>query len=181
MNRTRNAGRIFLVYSADRRDLIGVADRTERFHREWSQMELFPTPSPETLVFVRPDDGDLFDTIRTAGAKHVLDIRDVPYLTLSGLDRGRFFSELRTLVVDYLGVHALVHKAGSGSVSEFLAEALDSDNRTRDLESTLVQKLASGPTVVMCDEDPGADTKVGALLDYLSRKQMKHKPVLAVQ
>jgi len=173
--------RIFLIYSSERKDKENTSVPTKAFDRNWAQMELFPTAGPETLVFVRPDEEDLLDTIRTAGAKHILDLRDVPYLTLSGLDRQSFFDALRKLVVDYAGVHALVHKTGNNSVSDFLRSAIVAAHDPKDLlEDALVRKLATGPTIVMCDESPGSDSKVGVLLDYLSKKRVKHRPVLAV-
>lgn len=179
----RKKAKLFLIHSSEWRDSCAHrADVLQVFHRSWCQIELFPTSSPETLVFIKPDEGDLLETIRQAGARHVLDLRDVPYLTLAGFDRESFFGALRNLLVDYVGIHTFVHEARSSSVDDFLSESLTAQPRGQSLlENYLVQKLATGPTVVMCDDEPARDAKVGALLDLLSKKQVRHKPVLTEQ
>jgi hypothetical protein len=175
----RSRPKIFLVYSSDR--IAGSKDSSveSAFNRAWSQLELFPTTSPETLLFVTPDDGDFLETLRGAHAKHIFDLRDVPYLTLGGMDRRSFFHSLDSMFVDYASVHALLHDAGSSSVLAYLTDQMGS-NRSGRLEHAMLATLKSGPTVVLCDRSPSVDTKVGALLDFLSKKQVKHSPVLAV-
>jgi hypothetical protein len=171
--------KMFLIYSSDNAGDSRQSSVASAFNRSWSQLELFPTTSPETLLFVTPDDADFLDTLRGSHAKHVFDLRDVPYLTLGGKDRQSFLGSLDEMFVDYASVHALLHDAGSRSVLAYLADELGSTRSSR-LEHVMLTALKSGPTVVLCDQSPKVDAKVGALLDFLSKKQVKYSPVLAV-
>jgi hypothetical protein len=171
--------KMFLIYSSDNAGESRQSSVASAFNRSWSQLELFPTTSPETLLFVTPDDADFLDTLRGSHAKHVFDLRDVPYLTLGGKDRKSFLGSLDEMFVDYASVHSLLHDAGSRSVLSYLANEIGSP-KSSQLEHMMLATLKTGPTVVLCDQSPKDDAKVGALLDFLSKKHVKHSPVLAV-
>jgi len=181
MSTEKSGRRIYLIYSADRPEAIRGVSRESAFDRIWSQLEMFPTASPDTLLFVTASDSDIFDVLGEINARHIFDLRDVPYLTLCGKDRKAFLRSLESRFVDYASVHAFLHDAGQSSVLSLLTELSERNAESIGrLQRTLATKLSSGPTVVLCDKSPRTDANVGALLDFLSRQHVKHSPVLAL-
>lgn len=174
---------IYLAYSAKASNQsVDGRKAVVAFSRHWKQLELFGAATSDVIFFIRPDEPDLLSTLKKLRVKHIVDIRDVPYLIFGQVDRTQFFDGLADLVVDYLGMHELMHKAGADSLEPLLTETDHSRPRSHErVEEVLSTRIEHGPTAVFCDEDPKRDDKVGALLEFLSRKQIKHSPVLATQ
>lgn len=177
--------KIYLAYSSERDRSRKEKLAVSAFSREWKQLELFALKKPETVVFVRPDESgfdDLVLAIKRVGVRHIVDIRDVPYLNFSGGTRDRFFEALATLQIDYQGVHPLIHEEGLESLSSLLDQSKDAETKSeRALDSFLKTRISRGPTMVFCDLSPREDLKVGSLLDFFSKKRYEYAPVLALE
>lgn len=175
---------LFLAYSADR-PKKGDVDRSESvsaFSRQWKQLELFALAAPDAIVFLEPESMDVIATLWRLQVKHVVDIRDVPYLTFDKLDRTGFFDALEDRFIDYVGMHELMHAEGADSFVLLMQTKLGSEPSERDcVQSVLAKRIGNGPTAVFCDGDPKQDDKVGVLLDFLTQRHIKHAPVLAVE
>ena len=74
---------VFLAYSADwpKKVDVNTAGSTSAFSRQWKQLELFAIVAPDAVVFLRPEATDVLTTLWKLHVKHIVDIRDVPYLT----------------------------------------------------------------------------------------------------
>lgn len=184
-NRPRPA--IYLVYDASKihdGNATRALGSVNAFSREWKQLELLSDAKPDSLVFIRPDSGDIFQTLKRLHVKHVVDMRDVPYLNFSTVNRHNFFDQLAEIYADYIGMHELMHKVGAASVAPLFRDksqgrefAIDDPDLVGD---ALSERIGDGPTAVFCDSNPKEDSKVGAFLDFLSKRKIKHAPVLAV-
>lgn len=175
---------MFLAYSADwpKKEDANRTGSVSAFSRQWKQLELFAVAGPDAVVFLRPDATDLVTTLWKLHVKHIVDIRDVPYLTFDKLDRTGFFDALEDRSIDYVGVHEVLHAEHTDSFVVLMQTKLGSEPSERDpVHEMLTKRIGNGPTAVFCDSDPKVDDKVGALLDFLVKRDIKHAPLLAVE
>lgn len=175
---------VFLAYSAEwtKREASNRTEGVNAFSRQWKQLELFAIASPDSVVFLKPDATDVLATLWKLHVKHIVDIRDVPYLTFNRMDRTKFFDAIEDSSIDYVGMHELLHAEGTDSFVVLMQAKLGSVPSERDrVHEMLTRRIGNGPTAVFCDDDPKQDDKVGALLDFLVKHDIKHAPVLAVE
>jgi hypothetical protein len=175
---------VFLAYSADwpKKEGVNRTGSVSAFSRQWKQLELFAIAAPDAVVFLRPDATDVLTTLWRLHVKYIVDIRDVPYLTFDKLDRTGFFDAIEGRSIDYVGMHEVLHAEGTDSFVVLMQEMLGSAPSERDpVHAMLAKRIGNGPTVVFCDSDPKEDDKVGVLLDFLAKRDIKHAPLLAVE
>src|SRR5262245_28202799 len=103
---------VFLAYSSE---WPKSPDRAVKAIREcpdrWIQLEMFAFGC-DSVVFLRPDVTDVLTTLRSLHIRHIVDLRDVPYLTFDKIDRSGFFHALAETCTDYMGMHELMHEQG---------------------------------------------------------------------
>jgi hypothetical protein len=175
---------VFLAYSADspKKEDADRSESVSAFSRQWKQLELFALATPDAIVFLKPESTDVIATLGRLQVKHVVDIRDVPYLTFDKLDRTGFFDALEHSFIDYVGMHELMHAEGADSFALLMQAKLGSEPSERDcVQEVLEKRIGNGPTAVFCDGDPKQDDKVGVLLDFLTQRHIKHAPLLAIE
>jgi hypothetical protein len=175
---------VFLAYSAEwpKKENVNTAGSISAFSRQWKQLELFAIVAPDAVVFLRPEATDVLTTLWKLHVKHIVDIRDVPYLTFDKLDRTSFFDALEDRAIDYVGMHEVMHAEGTDSFVVLMQTKIGSAPSERDrVQEMLAKRIGNGPTAVFCDDDPKQDDKVGVLLDFLAKRDIKHAPLLAVE
>ena len=78
-------------------------------------------------------------------------------------------------------MHEVMHAEGTDSFIVLMQTKIGSAPSERDrVQEMLAKRIGNGPTAVFCDDDPKQDDKVGVLLDFLAKRDIKHAPLLAV-
>jgi hypothetical protein len=79
-------------------------------------------------------------------------------------------------------MHEVMHAEGTDSFVVLMQAKVGSALPVRDpVQEMLAKRIGNGPTAIFCDDDPKQDDKVGALLDFLAKRDIKHAPLLAVE
>jgi len=130
---------------------------------EWLQLDMF-AETPQTVVFVAPEDcsfSELLKLLKSAHVRQIFDLREVPYLVFDGQTRSGFFTELSKLRVAY--------------ISRLEFETKCEGERQWVVTRELGNRLKSGPTMVFSDREPRFDPEVAEIDEDFRREIDEYK------
>ena len=134
------------------------------------QLEMFKRP--DTLLFIETKDLD-FEQIEylltTHHVRHVLDLREVPYLNFGRADRQGFFKILRNWTVDYLSLFSVATYQRKSSVKDLL----EGEMEHVELINNLRNWIEHGPTLVFTQQGREQDCAAKNLSNLLRKADIQ--------
>lgn len=105
--------------------------------------------------------------------RHILDLREAPFLNFEGSTRERFFRLLKGYGIDYISLLSVV----SGDAAPSIEKMLD-DGRNGGLVDILLKCIGCGPTLVFIQQDRDHDPAVKRLFELLNKNDISYSEIL---
>ena len=125
--------------------------------------------SSNTLLYLEVktlDISDIKDLISKFQVRHILDLRDVPYLNFGRSNRRSFFNFIDKKSVDYLSLISVASKVSKSSINDLLED----DSSFKIWKHELSNWIEHGPTLAFTDNEN--DSKFKSFTEQLSRSNI---------
>lgn len=131
-----------------------------------TQLEMFKRP--DALLFMETqglDFAQIEHLLTTHHIRHILDLREVPYLNFGRADRQGFFKILRNWAVDYLSLFSVATYQRKSSVKDLL----EGEGEHAELVNNLRKWIEQGPTLVLTQQEREQDCAAKNLSELLRK------------